>query len=133
MKKLVQMLVDRGLMLAVASGSGREVIEELLVLTGLREYFEVVISSEEVENHKPHPVIFEECARRMDMEPYNLAVVEDSRYGVEAGVRAGMRVLAVPESYEAGLDPAFEMADMLVKDGMITFDPDLALAWLLGK
>jgi len=133
MKKLVQMLMDRGLMLAVASGSGREIIEELLVLTGLREFFKVVISSEEVENHKPHPDIIEECARRMEIKPYNLAVVEDSRYGVEAGVRAGMRVLAVPESYQAGLDPAFKMAEMLVKDGMKTFDPDRALAWLVGE
>ena len=53
-----------------------------------------IFSASEVEHGKPAPDLFLHAARRMGVEPSGCVVVEDSRYGVEAGRAAGMQVLA---------------------------------------
>ncbi len=130
MVKLVRSLQQQELPLAVASGSALEIIEELLTLTDLRDAFGVLLSAEQVPRHKPQPDIFLKSARRMGIEPKHLAVVEDSKPGVQAGLRAGMRVLAVPSFPEPPLDPAFFKADWLVEGGMSDFKAESALGWL---
>ncbi len=132
MVQLVKRLQEHGIPLAVASGSGMAIIEELLIRTGLRDAFSVIFSSELVEHSKPAPDVFLECAKRMGIESRHLAVVEDSIHGVEAGVRAGMRVLAVPGFPDSSLDLTFHMANWLVEEGMEGFDEAQALGWLMG-
>ena len=57
-------------------------------------------------------------------------MLEDSRYGVEAAVRASMRSLAIPYLHDPPLDPAFALADLLFAGGMDTFDAERAFAWV---
>ena len=51
--------------LAVASSAHREVIEVALERTGLRSFFGVVVSSDEVAHGKPEPDVYLEAARRL--------------------------------------------------------------------
>ena len=84
--------------LAIASGALRREIELILAHAGL--------SAEDVEEGKPSPEAFR-CAlgrlrdRVTDLAPEHCLVIEDSRPGVEAARRAGMRCLAVTNSYSA--------------------------------
>jgi sugar-phosphatase len=50
---------------------------------------------------KPHPAVFLEAARFIDVEPQNCVVIEDSRVGVKAAKIAEMRCVAVTTSYPA--------------------------------
>lgn len=79
----------------VASSGPREKIELSLSLTGLLPYFRnAIFSSYEVGVWKPDPGLFLHAARGMGVVPADCIVVEDSLPGIEAGIAAGMRVIA---------------------------------------
>lgn len=130
MRRFWDLLVGRGIPVAIASGSSTPVIHRLLEVVGLAEQVQVVVSADQVARGKPAPDVFEEAARRLGVPAHECAVVEDSSPGVEAARRAFMRCVAVPFLHEKPLDDGFLMADLLFEDGMDTFDPLRALEWL---
>ena len=78
----------------VASSSGLKRIEHSLSLVGLYAHFHPhVFSAAQVARGKPAPDLFLFAAERMRTAPRDCLVVEDSLPGVEAGVKAGMRVV----------------------------------------
>src|SRR5947207_2552172 len=102
--------------LAVASGALRHEIELILVQAGLADCFAAIVSAEEVSAGKPSPEGFLHALERLrvrlpDLAPRDCLVVEDSQPGLEGARRAGMRCLAVTNSY-----PAAELAgaDLIV-------------------
>lgn len=77
----------------IASGSELQRIELSLEVAGLRHHFEQITSSYEVAQGKPAPDVFLKAAAKMGYAPENCMVIEDSVFGVQAGVAAGMKVL----------------------------------------
>lgn len=96
--ELVQALKGR-YQLGVASGSGHTIISAVLGMKGLRDAFPTVVSSEDVEQGKPRPDVFLKAAELMGVEPKRCVVIEDSVAGVEAGLAAGMDVIAITNSF----------------------------------
>jgi HAD superfamily hydrolase (TIGR01509 family) len=79
----------------VASSSAHAKIRLSLTLTGLLARFEGrIFSASEVPRGKPHPDLFLHAAARMGHAPARCTVIEDAAPGVEAGIAAGMTVLA---------------------------------------
>ena len=86
----------------VASSGRPERIRYTLGLTGLYTRFVGrIFSASEVAHGKPAPDLFLHAANRLGVRPADCAVVEDSRYGVEAARAAGMRAFG----YAGGLSP----------------------------
>ncbi len=86
----------------VASSGTHERIRYTLGLTGLYTRFVGrIFSASDVARGKPAPDLFLHAANRMGVEPSECAVVEDSRYGIEAARAAGMRAFG----YAGGLTP----------------------------
>ena len=89
--------------LIVATGTLRVEAELILARAGVRELFADIIAAEDVEHGKPAPEGFEKAMGRLGfllrlrppLEPAECLVIEDTVAGVEAGLRAGMRVLAL--------------------------------------
>ena len=133
MAAFLDRLVGQGIPVAVASGSTREVLRRLLPAVGLGSTFAQVVSAEEVAHGKPAPDVFLETARRLGVAPADCVVVEDAGPGVEAAHRAFMRCIAVPTLTEPPLAPAFAMAELLFPEGMASFDPERAWAWLQAE
>jgi len=115
---------------AVASGSSPNILKELLNSTGLTQYFEIVVSSEDAIRGKPSPDIFLETAKRLNVDPSKCCAIEDSKYGVMSAKSAGMLCIGVPYLTTPPLDPIFEKADLLFSKGMKEFNPKNALIWL---
>ena len=91
--------------LAVASSSGRPLIDLVLELAGLEELFAATVSSDEVRRGKPAPDVDLAAARRLGAAPARCAAVEDSTNGIRAARAAGLRVVAVPRpDYPAAPD-----------------------------
>jgi HAD superfamily hydrolase (TIGR01509 family) len=87
----------------VASSGSHEKIARSLRLTSLYERFEGrIFSASEVANGKPAPDLFLHAAARLGVAPERCAVVEDSRYGVEAARAAGMAAFG----YAGGVTPS---------------------------
>ena len=83
-----------GKKLALASSSSFASIEKMLSDTGLYAYFELVTSGGMFKESKPNPEIYLFTAEKLKLDPHQCVVVEDSPYGIQAGVSAGMTVIA---------------------------------------
>jgi beta-phosphoglucomutase family hydrolase len=81
--------------MAVASGGTRQVIERVLIHLGIREWFQTVVTSEDVRNQKPAPDIFLEAARRLGADPALCRAFEDTELGLQAIRAAGMEAVDV--------------------------------------
>ena len=101
---VLDQLRTAGYRLALASSSEPAVIATTLDGLGIRNRFAVVVSGVEVARGKPAPDIFLEAARRLRIAPGRCVVVEDSRNGMLAAKRAGMRCVVVPCSTTAAQD-----------------------------
>jgi HAD superfamily hydrolase (TIGR01509 family) len=110
--------------LGVASSSNRELIDHVLELSGIAQYFRVTVSSEEVERGKPAPDVYVEAARRLGVEPSRSAAIEDSASGIRSAHAAGMHVVAIPN--RAFPPPADVLAlASVVLQSLKALDPDV--------
>ena len=98
--ELVAKLADR-FPLALASGSERPIVEEVLALQGLGRFFSAVVSDTEVPHGKPAPDIFLRAAELLGIAPAACCVIEDSKPGVAAARAAGMQVVAITNTHAA--------------------------------
>jgi len=87
--------------MAVGTGGHRDAVERTLEITGLRSYFEIIITANDVDNFKPHPETFLRCAEMMKIEPQYIEVFEDGELGLEAARRAGMVATDVRSWYDS--------------------------------
>ncbi len=92
-KELLNELKHRKILTAVASSSPRAYIETILERIGIREYFKVILSGEEVPRGKPYPDIFLKTAEMLRVDPEECIVIEDSTNGVKAALSAGMKCI----------------------------------------
>jgi len=87
--------------MAVGSGGHREAVERTLEVTGLRKYFDIIVTANDVDNFKPHPETFLKCAEMMNVEPAHIEVFEDADLGIEAALNAGMIATNVSSWYDS--------------------------------
>lgn len=76
--------------MACGTGGTRFYALKTLELAGVAEYFEHIVTAEDVTNHKPHPDTFLKAAELMGVEPVHCQVFEDSPLGIQAAEKAGM-------------------------------------------
>lgn len=97
--------------LCVASNGQRDNVIKSLTVTGLMDYFhdDIIFTKIQVENGKPAPDLFHFALNRMQADPENTLVIEDSPTGVTGAKAAGLRVLGYtgtahqPESHAEAL------------------------------
>lgn len=87
--------------LALASGSERIVVAEVLALKNLGRFFSATITGSEVARGKPAPDIFLRAAELLGLPAADCWVIEDSKPGVAAGLAAGMQVIAITNTHPA--------------------------------
>jgi beta-phosphoglucomutase len=112
--ELVSACRRAGLRLAVASSA-----DEVKIVANLRQIglppdtWDAVVTGDEVGPKKPAPDIFLSAAAKLGLAPVQCVVVEDALNGVQAAKAAGMRCLAVAQTF-----PAAEMqsADVVRQD-----------------
>ena len=87
--------------MAVGTGGHREAVIRTLELTGLKKYFDIIVTANDVDNFKPHPETFLKCAELMKVDPANIEVFEDGDLGIEAARMAGMVAIDVRSWYDS--------------------------------
>jgi HAD superfamily hydrolase (TIGR01509 family) len=97
--------------LAVFTGADRTAALMLIEATGLAEWFDVVVGSDEIEHPKPDPEGILEACRRLGVSPERAAYVGDSARDLEAARRSGALAVAAGWGHEFDRDvPADEVA-----------------------
>ncbi|MHB8834011.1 MAG: HAD family hydrolase [Desulfobacteria bacterium] len=106
---LIETLSAAGTPLALCSGALRADIDPILARLGVARRFGVIVSADDVRRSKPDPESYALAFRRL-AETYSSSLtvpgksvaVEDTPAGIRSAKGAGLRVLAVTNSYGAG-------------------------------
>jgi LacI family transcriptional regulator len=96
-RELLEMLMELGIRIGLASSSDREDIDLCLEAAGLAGYFPVRASGDEVAEGKPAPDVYLLACRRLGVEPTGCIAIEDSHHGKAAALAAGLEVVWVTE------------------------------------
>lgn len=92
---LLQRCRDTGLQIAIASSAKKEELEEYLAIAGVRRMIDKTVSSDDVEQSKPAPDIFEAALKKLAIHDRDAVAVGDTPYDAEAAGKAGVRVVGV--------------------------------------
>jgi HAD superfamily hydrolase (TIGR01509 family) len=82
--------------MAIATGGSRFVIEKTLKIVGISDWFDEVVTADDVVNGKPAPDIFLKAAELLGVAPSKCLALEDAPAGILAAQNAGMQVIAIP-------------------------------------
>ena len=98
-EELLKYLRENNYKIAVASSSDTADIKNNLEKTKLEKYIDEIASGAEVENGKPAPDVFLLAAERLDVDPKDCLILEDSKAGIKAGKASGAMVFMVPDMF----------------------------------
>lgn len=87
--------------MTVNTNNHKKAVERTLTITGLRKYFDIIVTANDVDNFKPHPETFLKCAEMMNVESSVIEVFEDGDLGLEAARMAGMIATDVRSWYDS--------------------------------
>jgi HAD superfamily hydrolase (TIGR01509 family) len=90
--------------LACCSNSIRRSIYAMLSKIGIIEYFDLILSNEDIKNPKPHPEIYWKGMSMFGLLPEDTLIVEDSPHGLLSAQRSGAKVLRVKNSMDLTID-----------------------------
>ena len=93
---------SEGKHLSLASSSRRKLIEIFSEQVGIKHYFEVIMSGDDVKYSKPNPEIFLKVAEWYALPPTQFTVIEDSTNGVKAAKSAGMHCIGFQNPLSGG-------------------------------
>lgn len=93
-KTTLAQLKDRGMKLAIVTGSGKTSLE-LLFNAGLGDFFDAIISAEDVKKRKPDPEGLLLCLDKLGVNAETAIYVGDTSIDMQAARAAGLRPVAV--------------------------------------
>jgi HAD superfamily hydrolase (TIGR01509 family) len=114
---LLDCLATKGIPVAVATSAPPDNVSHTLAEIGLAARFACIVRSDQVPRGKPFPDVFLAAAARLDVPPADCVAFEDAPIGIVAARAAGMRTVAISNSFppEVFLAPTVG-ADMVVRD-----------------
>jgi HAD superfamily hydrolase (TIGR01509 family) len=86
---------------ALATSSRKEKMQMVLEQLNFLQYFDAVVTGNEVTHGKPAPDIFLLAAERLGLRPEDCMVIEDGPIGVSAAKSANMKCVAITETHNA--------------------------------
>lgn len=117
--RLLDFLDERGIKKAIGSASTQDRIRQYLAWADISaERFDFIMSGDMAKRLKPDPEIFLTVCEKLDIEPKNSLVLEDSRNGLYAANAARIPCIFVPDMLEADEDihnRSFRVVDSLVE------------------
>lgn len=100
-----------GLKVGLASASPLYMLEKVLSLFELSDYFDALASAQTLPYSKPHPQVYLDCAAKLGVDPLTCVALEDSVNGMIAAKAARMRAIVVPAE-ENRQDPRYALANV---------------------
>lgn len=112
---LLAYLHAQGIKMAVATASHADFARGALQRLGLLDYFEFIITCDEVGVGKTDPRVYEEAQKRLGVEKARTVVVEDAPYALETARAAGFKTIGVAEEhYREELPQLRKIADLFL-------------------
>ena len=97
-KSALEQLREMKLPLGIATSSVSASACAFLERTGIRSFFNAVVTGDEIQRGKPHPDIYLHTAKKLGIIPEACLAIEDALSGVAAAKVANMFVAAIPDT-----------------------------------
>lgn len=110
-RELLDFLKQRGLLLALFTGKGKRTTLITLEKFSLKPYFDLIVTGNDVENHKPSADGIRKVMKTFHLKPGELLMVGDAVSDVKAAHEAGVAIAAV-------------LWDSYGKEKVLQMDPD---------
>lgn len=94
-KEFLNYLSTQNVKMIVATVSDKSLIENALIRCGIREFFDEILTCEEVGAGKDEPVIYEKALEKLGTSKENTIVFEDALYAIETAEKAGFKTRQV--------------------------------------
>jgi beta-phosphoglucomutase len=120
--EFLKMLDQNEIPMAICSGALLAEIELMLDGANLRHFFATIVSADHVKKGKPDPEGFLLALEKLNensnppLTADQCVVIEDSHWGLQAAIAAGMHTIAITNSYDAGQLTAAEKVVALLSD-----------------
>lgn len=101
---MLKTLKAKGLKLAVCSNAISSTVETMLKRSRIWEYFDFVLSNEDISEPKPSPAIYIKAFAKLSVNPQECLIVEDAEYGRKAALASGGILLGVSGYHEVDYD-----------------------------
>ena len=111
MKEILEELREKEVLLSIHTGKGREAAAITLKKIGIYEFFDLVITGDEVKEHKPSPEGIEIFLDKFRLDKNDVIMIGDSPSDIKAARSAGVKVASV-------------VWDSLAKDHVLKMDSD---------
>ena len=110
----VHFFQNQKMKLACVSGSTRAELLIKFKQGGFENLFPVIVAGDEVERGKPFPDMYLKASELLNEKAEDCVVFEDTQYGVESAIAAGMKCIAIPNQYSLQQD--FSKATIVVSN-----------------
>jgi HAD superfamily hydrolase (TIGR01509 family) len=118
--QLFSSLSEKKYKIACCSNSIRKTVLTVLSKLGIIEFFDFIVSNEDVSNSKPHPEMYWKCISKMGVLPEETLIVEDSPYGLLAASRTNSHILRVANPSDVNIKNVYKKLQEIEKQVMMT-------------
>jgi len=109
---LLEYLSNNDIDMAIASSSSHELIDVILSKIGIKKFFPVIISGDDVINGKPDPDIFLKTLKELNRTAEKTIIIEDSTNGIMAAIKADIPCIAYKNKNSG--EQILNNADMII-------------------
>ena len=115
-RPFLDLIRSKNIPCGIATSNSRVLTEAILKSHGIEDYFQVMVTGDEVTKGKPDPQVYLQAAGKIGVDPKACIVFEDIPFGIMAGKRAGMTVYAVEDRYSLkDIEEKKRLADFYIK------------------
>ena len=101
-----------GYKLGIGTSLTRDYVEIVLQKLNVQDFFDVIVTGDEIKNGKPHPETYLTVARKLGLEPKECLVIEDATSGIQSAKKAGCYCIAIENPHAVPQDTS--QADRVV-------------------
>ncbi len=103
-KEAVEFVIKNKMAVGLVSSGPRDEIVLKLKRSGLYRFFKIIVTKEDVKIGKPNPEIYLKGLQKLGLKARECIAFEDTQYGLQAAVGAGIRCFVVPTEFSRQQD-----------------------------
>ncbi|CAN5359033.1 HAD family hydrolase [soil metagenome] len=111
-ENVLKQISEMGIPIALATGAQREKLDYMMDIVKVKDYFDFIITADDVEKGKPDPEIFLKAVKKLKVKPEEVIVWEDSNLGVQAAKNGNFKCIAITTTN--GDKEGLEEADLII-------------------
>lgn len=96
-EKIINEARNQGIKTALVTASNKVLADALLQNNSFENYFDLVITSDDVVDTKPHPEPYLTAAKHFGLDVLECLAFEDSNTGITSSLGAGIPTIALPD------------------------------------